>query len=118
MKTEKTDLAKEQELSMAVMNLISVEEHLAFTAAKSKKDAYLDIYNAVRELRSKYMKELVANKDGEVWCASKHMLSSVMRLIETGIKYGASGDRQKAMEMFSDAIDTYQMFWMLQALDK
>ena len=110
------DIAKEQELSMAVMNLIATEEHLAFTAAKTGKPEYLDLYNAVRKLRSKNMKELVKNKNAESWCASKHLLSTTMRLIETAIKYGASGEKKKAMELLDDAIEAYQIFWFLQAL--
>ena len=62
------------------------------------------------------MKELVKNKTGETWCASKHLLSTTMRLIETAIKYGASGDRNKAMELLDDAIEAYQIFWFLQVL--
>ncbi len=61
------DLAKEQELSFAVMNMIAVEEHLALTASKTQNKKYLDIYDAVRKLRSKYLKKLVKNKDGECW---------------------------------------------------
>ncbi|HIH33611.1 MAG TPA: hypothetical protein HA227_05185 [Candidatus Diapherotrites archaeon] len=112
------DVAKEQELSMAVMNLIATEEHLAFTAAKTGKPEYLELYNAVRKLRSKNLRELVKNKDGEAWCASKHLLSTTMRLIETAIKYGAEGNRKKAMELLDDAIEAYQIFWFLQEFGK
>lgn len=115
---EKIDIAVEQELSIAVMNLIATEEHLAFTAAKTGKTEYLELYNAVRKLRSKNMKELVKNKRGETWCASKHLLSTTMRLIETAIKYGANGEKQKAMQVLEDAIEAYQIFWFLQALGK
>lgn len=110
------DLAKEQELSMAVMNLIALEEHLAFTISKTKKEKYIDLYNAIRKLRSKYMKRLVKNKDGEMWCASKHTLISAMHLIETGIKYGAEGKKKEAMELFGDAIEAYQAFWLIQEM--
>ena len=109
------DIAIGQELSIAVMNLIATEEHLAFTAAKTGKQEYLELYNAVRKLRSKHLKELVKNKDGECWCASKHLLSTTMRLIETAIKYGAVGDKKKAMELLDDAIEAYRLFWFVQS---
>ena len=112
------DLATEQDLSIAVMNLISIEEHLAFTAGKTKDEKYIDIYNAVRKLRSKYLKKLVKNKQGEAWCISKHLLAATMRLMETGVKYGAEGNKKEALEIFSDAIDTYQLFWLLQEFGK
>lgn len=110
----KGDLASDTELSIAVMNLISIEEHLAFTISKTKKEEYIDVYNEIRKLRSKYMKQIVKNYDGEMWCVAKHMLSSSMRLFETGIKHAAANDKKKAIELFLDAADTYQMFWFLQ----
>ena len=108
------DLAKEQELSMAVMNLLALEEHLAFTIAKTKNNDYLELYNAIRKLRSKHMKRLVKNDEGEMWCSAKHLLISVMHLIETGIKYGAEGKKKQAMELFQDAIEAYQAVWLMQ----
>lgn len=110
----KLDIAREQELSIAVMNLISIEEHLAFTTAKTKKQEYLDVYNIVRELRSKYMKRLVKNKTGEIWCVSKHLLATTMRLMETAIKYSGEGRKREAMELLNDAIETYHLFWFIQ----
>jgi hypothetical protein len=114
-KRAKGDLAKDQELSIAVMNMVSIEEHLAFTIAKTKKKEYIEIYNQIRSLRSKYMKEIVKNKEGEMWCVSKHLLSTTMRLLETGIKYSVE-DENKALDIFNDAADLYQVFWLLQKL--
>ncbi len=108
---ENNDLGKEQELSIAVMNLIAIEEHLAFTAGKTKDEKYIDIYNEIRKLRSKYMGEIVKNREGECWCISKHLLATVMRLFETGIK---QKDKKEAMKYFGDALETYQLFWMMQ----
>ena len=110
----KIDLAKEQELSIAVMNLISIEEHLAFTIAKTKKQEYIDVYNEIRKIRSKYMGKIVKNKTGEMWCVSKHLLATTMRLLEKGIKYGKEGKKKEAMELLNDASETYQIFWFLQ----
>ena len=113
----KGDLAKEHELSIAVMNLISIEEHLAFTISKCKKEEYIDVYNEIRKLRRKHMAKIVKNKDGEMWCISKHLLSSTMRLFETGIKYAGENKKAEAMEYFDDAIETFQLFWLLQRMD-
>ena len=110
------DLSKDYELAFAVMNLISVEEHLAFTIARSRDEKYIDIYNEVRKLRSKYMKKIVKNSDGEMWCVSKHLLSVSMRLIETGVKYSAEDDKESAMNLFSDATDVFQLFWLIQKI--
>ena len=83
---EKIDLSKEEDLSIAIMNLISLEEHFYFTAMKTNKSKYLDLLNSIREIRKKLLKELVKNPEGEVWCISKHLLSCSMRLIEVGTK--------------------------------
>lgn len=113
---EKIDLGKETELSFAVMNLIEIEEHLAFTAAKTRKQEYLDLQLSVRKLRSKYLKKIVKNESGECWCIAKHLLSTTMRLMETAVKQGASGNKKEAMELLNDAIECYQLFWLIQQI--
>ena len=114
-KNSNNDLAKEMELSIAVMNLLSVEEQLGLTAAETKKSQYLDILDAVRKLRSKYMHEIIKNKEGELWCISKHLLATAMRLMETAVKYNSEGKKEKAMELLNDSIEAYQLFWLLQS---
>lgn len=114
--SNKGDLAKDHELSIAVMNLISIEEHLAFTISKCKDKELIEIYNEVRKLRSKYLAKIVKNKKGEMWCVSKHILAATMRFIETGIKYGTENKKDEAMEYFNDAIELYQLFWLVQKL--
>ena len=37
-KEHKMDLSSDEDLSIAIMNLISIEEHLFFTGMKTKKD--------------------------------------------------------------------------------
>lgn len=110
------DLDKEQELSMAVMNLIALEEHLAFTISKTKKEKYIELYNAVRNLRSKYMRMIVKNTEGEMWCAAKHTLVASMHLIETGIKFGADKNKKEAAALLKDAAEMYNAFWLMQEL--
>ena len=112
------DIAKDHELSIAVMNLVAIEEHLGFTISKTNKSNYIEIYNFVRSLRSKYLRKLVKNSDGECWCISKHLLATTMRLLETGVKYGAENKEKEAMELFNDAVDTYKLFWLIQNLNE
>lgn len=112
---KKLDLSKKEDLSIAVINLINAEEHLAFTAMKTGKEEYLKVLDSVRELRKKLMSKLVVNKDGEMWCISKHLLATTMRLLETGEKCIGNSD-QEASELFKDAFDVYSLFWFLQKL--
>ncbi|MBI2661046.1 hypothetical protein HYX09_02125, partial [Candidatus Woesearchaeota archaeon] len=74
------DLSKDEDLSIAIMNLISLEEHFYFTAMKTNNSEYLNMLNAVREMRKSLLKKIVTSPKGEEWCISKHLLASSMRL--------------------------------------
>jgi len=78
----KLDLSTDEDLSLAIMNLIAIEEHLFFTAQKTGKDGYYKLLNSVRETRKKLLKRIIKEYEGEVWCTSKHLLSGSMRLME------------------------------------
>ena len=50
-KEKKLDLSSDEDLSIAIMNLIAIEEHLFFTAEKTDKPSYFDLLNEVRSMR-------------------------------------------------------------------
>lgn len=105
------DLSSDEDLSIAIMNLISIEEHFYFTAKKTGKDKYFDLLDQVREMRKELLKKIIKDYEGEVWCISKHLLSSSMRLIEVGTKYYRKNDKKIAKEMFEKAYNLYSLFW-------
>ncbi|MBI4150531.1 hypothetical protein HY492_00220 [Candidatus Woesearchaeota archaeon] len=109
----KADLTHREDLSFAVMNLISLEEHFAMTAAKTNKEEYLHILHSVRKTRVQLLKKLVVNTEGELWCISKHLLAGTMRLMETATKYFES-DIKAAHDFEKHAFDLYSLFWVLQ----
>ncbi|MBI5332249.1 MAG: hypothetical protein HZB65_01625 [Candidatus Aenigmarchaeota archaeon] len=115
-KAVESDLTDMQDLSIAVMNLINLEEHLAFTAMKTKKKEYLVVQVAVRKKRVKLMKKLLKNTEGELWCISKHLLAATMRLMESSTKY-IDKDPEQAYSLVKDAFDTYSLFWFLQSVE-
>ncbi|MFA5773539.1 MAG: hypothetical protein WC908_02600 [Candidatus Paceibacterota bacterium] len=108
------DLSTTEDLSLAVMNLISLEEHFFFTGVKLKKDEYFNTSNEIRELRKGLLKELMPNHEGETWCISKHLLSTTMRLIEVGNKLSSDGKKEEAKKMFEKAYKVYSIFWALK----
>lgn len=110
-KEHKLDLSSGEDISIAVMNLVSLEEHFFFTAAKTKKDKYYDLLGTVREIRKELLKKIVKDAEGEVWCISKHLLAASMRLIEVGTKYYNQGKKKEAQDLFSKAYDLYSLFW-------
>ncbi len=112
-KKGKIDLSIDEDLSIALMNLISLEEHFYFTAIKTDNQKYLDMLNSVRNLRTKLMKKIVVNPKGEEWCISKHLLAASMRLIEVGTKKMAKKNQEEANSFFTYAFDLYSLFFAI-----
>lgn len=112
-KKGKLDLSADEDLSVALMNLISIEEHFFFTGVKTKKGEYFDLLNKVREIRKELLKKLIKEYEGEVWCISKHLLAASMRLVEVGTKYLSEGKKEEAEDLFYKAFDLYSLFWAL-----
>jgi hypothetical protein len=105
------DLSLEEDLSIAIMNLISLEEHFYMTSQKTGKDEYLNLHREIRELRGQLLAKMISKHEGETWCISKHLLAAAMRLIEVGDKYQTQGKSNEAKDMFSKAYKIYSMFW-------
>lgn len=108
------DLSMEEDLSIAVMNLISLEEHFFFTAQKTKKADYFDLLQETREVRKTMMSRMINQHEGETWCITKHLLAGTMRLIEVGTKLQSQGEKEKAKETFDSAYKVYSLFWAVR----
>lgn len=108
------DLSTEEDLSIAVMNLISIEEHLFFTSEKTGKEEYLELLQRVREVRKSTMEKMIPKYEGETWCIAKHLLAASMRFMEVGTKLNADGRKSEAKEMFARSYAIYSMFWALR----
>lgn len=110
---KKLDLSSGEDLSIGIMNLISIEEHLFFSAQKTEKKEYLDLLDEVRKMRVDLLKEIIKDYEGEVWCISKHLLAASMRLMEVGTKELKKGNKEKAGKMFENSYKLYSLFWGL-----
>ena len=108
------DLSTEEDLAIAVMNLISLEEHLYFTGAKTDNEAYWVMLNEVREMRKTLLAKMIPMNEGETWCTSKHLLSATMRLIEVGVKLFSEGKKDEAKGMYDKAHQLFSTFWALR----
>ena len=106
------DLSKQEDLSIALMNLVSLEEHFYFSAMKTGNKAYLDMLNSVRTLRKTLLKKIVKNPKGEEWCISKHLLASSMRLIEVGTKELQENEKEAEI-YFKSAFELYSLFFAI-----
>lgn len=107
------DLSSDEDLSIAIMNLISMEEHFFFTYNKTGDTKYLDLLNEIREMRKSALKRIIKDYEGEVWCISKHLLAASMRFMEVGTKALTKGDKKDAADLFQNSYQLYSLFWGL-----
>ena len=108
------DISAWEDLSIGLMNLVSLEEHSFFSYVKTQDDKFLEILNTVRELRKKLLGLIVKKDDeSEKWCMSKHFLASSMRLYEVGNRLLGEGKEKEAKEFYKDAAELYGLFWKL-----
>ena len=112
-KQEKMDLSSDQDLTIAIMNLVSIEEHFFFSGARTGKTKYYDMIKEVREMRKNLLKKIIVEYEGEVWCISKHLLAASMRLMEVGTKQLGMDNEKEAYDLFGKAYDLYSLFWGL-----
>ncbi len=110
----KLDLSAWEDLSIGLMNLVSLEEHAFFSYIKTNDKKFLDILENVREMRKELLKLIVKDDDGsEKWCMSKHFLASSMRLFEVGNRMLHEGKKDEADKFYRNSAELYAMFWKL-----
>lgn len=107
------DLSAGEDLSIGIMNLVSIEEHLFFTSQKTGDNKYLELLNEVRLMRTELLKKIIKEYEGEVWCISKHLLAASMRMIEVGTKELKKGNQKEAENLFDKGYKLYNLFWGL-----
>lgn len=112
-KKGEVDLSRDEDLSIALMNLISLEEHFYFTAMKTNNQKYLEMLNSVRNLRKSLLGKIVTDPKGEEWCISKHLLAASMRLIEVGTKELSKDNIKEANMFFKSAFNLYSLFFAI-----
>lgn len=113
-KVNPLDLSSDQDLSIALMNLVSLEEHFFFSGAKTQKTGFYDLINTVRDMRKELMAKIVKKssaENGEVWCISKHLLAASMRVMEVGTKALGAGNKRDAYDLFNKSYELYSLFW-------
>jgi len=112
-KKEKFDLSADEDLSLALMNLISMEEHFFFSGAKGKDEKYFNLLDQTRKMRIELMKKIERNPTYEDHCIMKHLLAASMRLMEVGTKKLSEGKKEEAHDLFEKSYNLYSLFWGL-----
>ncbi len=113
MKNGEVDLSRDEDLSIGLMNLVSLEEHFYFTAMKTGNAKYLGFLKSVRDLRKKMLGKIVTNPVGEEWCISKHLLAASMRLYEVGCKELSKKGEKEANQYFQAGFDLWSLFFAI-----
>ncbi len=114
------DLSSGEDLSIALMNIVSLEEHFLFSYMKTNDEKFLEYLENTRELRKKLLARIVKkdeNDYSEKWCISKHLLATSMRLNEVGTKYLHEGKKKEAKELFDESYNFYSLFWQINGLE-
>lgn len=107
------DLSRDEDLAIALMNLISLEEHFYFTAMKTGNKKYFAMLKSVSEIRKRSMEKIVTNPEGEEWCISKHLLAASMRLMEAGNKELRKEREKEAGSFFASSFDLFSLFFAI-----
>ena len=107
------DLSAGEDLSIALMNIVSLEEHSFFSYVKTQDEKFLEILETCRELRKRLLAKIVRKDEGEKWCMSKHLLASSMRLYEVGNRLLHEKKMEEAKQSYIDAAELYGLFWEL-----
>lgn len=106
LKLTEHDVGLATDLTFAVMNLISIEEHLFKTGIETENYDFVKLANDVRKVRGKMIMDLLKQifgseenlKKGEVYCASKHILATLERIMEVANRYTHSDNKEKSEE--------------------
>ena len=109
------DLTMAEDLSVGIMNLISLEEHLFYSFEKTHNQTHLEILDKVRQIRIDAMKKIILPSQAETWCVGKHLLAASMRFLEIGTK-ALKQKENTATQWFDQSFLLFKMFWQNAAI--
>ncbi|HCW06815.1 MAG TPA: hypothetical protein DGG95_05560 [Cytophagales bacterium] len=109
-KQEKMDLSSDLDLSKALINLTSLEEHFFVTDVKTENAKYFGRLNETRSIRKDLLIQIINDYEGEAWYIYKFLLSASMRLMEVGTKQLSMGNNEEAKVLFEKACGLYCLF--------
>ena len=100
-KVNPLDLSSDQDLTVALMNLIAVEDMVNAGA----------LGDMVRDVREKLMRPIVRDMDNAEML--RDLLGGAMRMMDDGCKLLANGKRSAAYDAFNRSYELYSVFWGL-----
>lgn len=105
-KVNPLDLSADQDLTIAVMNLIKLEKLLDGTCMSGG----CDMAGAVYDMRCNLMGRIVLDIKSDLWDMSVQLLGNAMDLLDSGLQQIGIDDKS-AYELFNRSYEFYSMFW-------
>lgn len=102
-KVNPLDLSSDQDLSIALMNLITIE-HMYYDSKQAKNS----VGAMVHDIRTRLMSRIVSEQHTDI---SFKLLGKSMELITDGMQAMESGKSVAAYTKFDDAYGLYSLFW-------
>lgn len=103
-KVNPLDLSSDQDLTIALMNLIAIEDEYYVTGAKN------GLGQMVHDIRARLMARIVPASRMDL---SVRLLGRAMHMIDDGIRVLADDNQVAAYAMFDGAYELYSLFWGL-----
>ena len=103
-----------EDLIFGISNLLSIEDHSAKSSGEDEK--WIEVIEIVRKMRTKWLSQLVKKEKSQIWCVSKHLLSSIESFIEVGNRFVSSGQVKEAEEAYNDSQQLIKLFIILNEL--
>ena len=100
-KVNPLDLSSDQDLTVALMNLIAVEDMVNAGA----------LGDMVRDVREKLMRPIVRDMDNAEML--RDLLGGAMRMMDDGCDLLANGKQSAAYDAFNRSYELYSVFWGL-----
>lgn len=97
------------DLVLALTNLISIEEHFAFTGVKTEKTSYYDLIENIRVMVRKLFEILKVTEELSV--VGRDLLAASMRLMEVGTKQWSFNEQAMAQDFFQRAYELQILFY-------
>ena len=101
-KVNPLDLSADQDLTIALMNMIAVEKY----------SGYPNLVQMVRDIRTDLMRPMLENVqyDGDIWPMSEKLLGKMAEQMERGNRALESGKIQDAYAAYDAVFDAWVIF--------
>lgn len=112
------DVGLPEDLAFALKNLIAAEDHAYNSYVMNQDDPqtaqkWLQVVDAIRKIRSRWLKVFTKEENSEIWCFNKHALAASMGLSEVANRLNNMGKSEECEVGYKDAGDLMGAIYLL-----